>query len=465
LYRFVGDEAKFDAWQAFSADERGELVIELDPSLADDGSGLTRYDFVVLGEQSGQADASHSAVNVIQADKTESLQVLSNSGTQLRDAPCQDCPVLRELRPGTTLAVVRHSTLGVSSVGGQQSLPSVWWFVQTEDGLNGWVWDGYREFKRNTAPAPFKVGRPPPPEIPLELFGTSPSSTTLPFDVFAELQYDLVDAFPPHCNAGDRGLRAFVQTEDLVDEPGALIDAVSCGWANDEKVTATFTFPDGSSTLDQQTLLLSGEARFSHQTTISDAPGVYEIAFHGIHGTITTSLKLVPIAGGRSSYSPGAGTGVESLYGFTANEKVRVLVYIVDGQHYRLAAWQGFRVSSSGQLYVILPSWVEAQSFKVIIVGDVSGESKGLFPHFGAKITDVREVIADTGSDRLIARIRPGGGYAESGRFTSGTHLQVLGTSSLSDGEKWWPVLVDEKHYGWVRDKYVQRVSGEAAPH
>jgi Bacterial SH3 domain len=467
IYRYDGTEADFVAIQALDLDDLGSITLDLEGELkspADGSETANEFNFVALGEQSGQVSTGYTAVSMVLPDAVKSLSVHSAATEKtefvLREAPCDGCRAIRTLAPNTLMLPVLHPSVGRKYLQNDPHSDEMWWYVQLEDGTEGWVHDVYTMLNRLLRPPAFRVAVARPPQTLLVWFNPiTVTASTLPTDLNAKLLHDPQNTSTQQTckQLGTTDPQLIVNTYVAVAELGAYINIEGCNVQSRGNASILVRLPDGR-VISDTVQVSNGVVYYGFRTSAEDKPGSFEFEISADGRTARNQISVYQPRGARVLQARSA-ADVLSLFGFQPSERVRVLAYS-GYKDIQLEAWQSYTVDKTGALNVVIPFGYS----KLIVLGDQSGEVEGLLPRFGAKKVTVPSLIANTETDRLLVRQRPGRDYTVVAKVKSGTTLEVLGAPSLSGGETWWPVRVKDQVYGWATEQYIKRSDRKLTP-
>ena len=253
----------------------------------------------------------------------------------------------------------------------------------------------------------------------------------------------------------------------------APINIVVCGWWSDSKVNLRLDLPDGSYHTDflkvEETTTTHIPYVYYDYNPSSDAPsGTYDFSFTGESGNVDYKVKVYIPSGSRMYYIE----NIESLYlyGFTSNEKVRLVLYNTPTGTYRtgFTAWDEYYVDGDGKLIVkINPEDSYYGNYFAV------GESSGMVGNSKIDILTIPSspsgcqnalpsrlevgkyayVATDPPLDQRI-RENAGTSYSIIGYIAPGNPMKILDGPKCTDGWAWWKVQSIKKPdlVGWTSE-------------
>jgi hypothetical protein len=301
---------------------------------------------------------------------------------------------------------------------------------------------------------------PPAEESKSAEFNPSNANQVPPDDVLNEVTY---------YGGGGRGSTCEGATEPILNilsglGPHEWMDLIlvdSCGWQENEIVTATLIYPDSSQASERVDAGL-GFFGYDIQPTRSMQPGTYRIIMEGNSGYVEDSAEVSVPASPRMYRVEGNWL---VLYSFSPHENIRLLAYEpVDFFTMRLVGWKGYQTDANGQLMIHAP----AQGYLYYAVGEISGLVKN--SEFGSPGLGSDILVSNCGGlpSRLYAeagarvtftdgsdmRIREKPGYSEDilTAVPEGTAIVIQNSRKCADGSTWWKILTDEGLEGWMAE-------------
>ncbi len=238
-----------------------------------------------------------------------------------------------------------------------------------------------------------------------------------------------------------------------------------CGWAKNEKLTGSVTFPNGQTqTLAVQITTSNGNyAGFmKFRPSITDPSGQYTLTMTGKTNSIQTVVNFsIP----RQPYIYTLDKNRLLLYGFSPSENIRLFYYSWD-----LKGWQEYSTGTDGRLEIKTSINIESEGV-FIAIGEKTGEvrMKGFLGVHESSITvdgkslcqngqPSRVKIGDqamasfTDGSKLRIRETPGFGGAAAYNVPEGTKMKIVGGPKCADSSTWWKVEVSKDIKGWVAE-------------
>lgn len=252
-----------------------------------------------------------------------------------------------------------------------------------------------------------------------------------------------------------------------------------CGWRADEIVSLTITFPDGS--ISRETLEAyntEGTAATFYDTPIpsmNDQIGTYFYLFEGESGKVSHSINVYIPTEPRLYYLYNEKIlDALFLYGFSPNERVRLLVYTSSSDKplsSSLTAWSEYYVDKKGQLIIKIANGLSGNYFAI---GDISGVNRNSGYDSLAVTTSSSSSNTTSCNNSLPSRLQVGE-YAyvatdpplrqrvrEKAKTSSsivglippGNPMKILDGPKCADGWAWWKVqsIEDPKLIGWTSE-------------
>lgn len=164
------------------------------------------------------------------------------------------------------------------------------------------------------------------------------------------------------------------------------------------------------------------------------------------------------------------------LYGFEPNERLRVFVYehtgrlmstceSDDGRVYSVSRYVtdwNVTVDDSGSLWIKTDLRNQLGEFQFVVThpdtGEIVGEWMSMIEHllipgraWGANST----VRANTGDAWLDIHAEPGYDSRVLAQIAHCETMILIGDSALVDGERWWPVRLNNQVEGWVTELWI----------
>jgi len=335
---------------------------------------------------------------------------------------------------------------------------------------------------------PTKTSAPSTPHIvendspPVENFSLQDANKILPQDVLQEVSFGGQGGGDDTTMCDDTTkiyskptlVSASVEAEWLNHAGGIGI----CGWREDEIVSLTITFPDGS--ISRETLEAydtDGTAATFYDTpipSVNDQIGTYFYLFEGESGKVSHSINVYIPTEPRLYYLYKEKT-LEAffLYGYSPNERVRLLVYGSPSDKplsASLTAWSEYYVDRNGQLIIKIANGFSGSYFAV---GDISGVNRNS-GYDSLAVTISSSSNATSCNSNILSRLQVGE-YAyvatdpplkqrvrEKAKTSSsivglippGNSMKILDGPKCADGWAWWKVqsIEDPKLVGWTSE-------------
>jgi hypothetical protein len=310
---------------------------------------------------------------------------------------------------------------------------------------------------------PAEPAQPEPPaeESKSAEFNPSDANKVSPNDVLDEVTY---------YSGGGRGSTCEWATEptlNILSGFGAhewmdwiLVD--SCGWQENEIVTATVIYPDSTQASERVDAGTYGMFTYDIEPTRSMQPGAYTITIEGNSGYVEDSAEVIVPSSPRMYRVKGNWL---VLYSFSPHENIRLFAYeSVDFFTMRLIGWKQYQTDSTGQLMIQTPN----QGYFYYADGEISGlvrNSEMGSPTLGSDILVSNcgglpsRLSAEAGArvtftDGSDMRIREKPGFSENILTTvpEGTAIVILNSRKCVEGSTWWKILTDEGLEGWMAE-------------
>lgn len=246
---------------------------------------------------------------------------------------------------------------------------------------------------------------------------------------------------------------------------------LSCGWDDNNSVSATLVGPDGS-VLQTETLepLSGGTLYWSFLPTAFDATGEYEMRFSNGAESLVFMFNVSEIT--KSGAILLYGDNEIQVYNFSPREKIRLFIYSSSSDELRFEGWQGFTVNSDGKLLLKFAELDYRLDYAV--VGEKTGEfhlTDGFAESIlrantpvlsntplcsGAPLSQVGvgSTARVTFTDGTPTRIRksPTTSSAIVGRLPEGTRFLIIGGYKCNDGYTWWQIEIPNGSRGWMAE-------------
>lgn len=334
---------------------------------------------------------------------------------------------------------------------------------------------------------PTKTNAPSTPHIvengspPVETFSLQDANKILPEDVLQEVSFGGQGGGSDKKMCGDPSKTYLEPTLEFapvkvewLDHPGGI---AICGWGANELVSLTITYPDGS--ISKETLESFDSEGIT--ATFYDAPipsvndqiGTYYYLFEGESGEINHNINVYIPAEPRLYYLYTDKTiyGLY-LYGFSPNERVRLLVYASPSDKLlskSLTAWSEYNVDSDGQLIIKIANEL---SGNYLAVGDLSGVNRNsgyeslAVTAFSSNATScnaslpsrlqIGEYAYVATDPPLKQRVRDDAKTSSTilGLIPPGYSMKVMEGPICAEGWAWWKVqaIEDPKLIGWTSE-------------
>ena len=377
-YKAYGTAWKFLAWQEFTTNARGELLIT---------DSLNADDYVVVGSKSGEVHFRNPYAKWNHRDtETTGAYLITKAAANAR--VCFNPPATR-LKPGNKASVantvknpldVRKEPSKSGEVVGKLPKGTVitildgpvcsnemyWWHIRLSSGVEGYVAEGdSRQYFLEPMNASFSLQN---------------ASMVPPADVLQEVSYSggagdkcLAGSYPTNpepavnvCTSGDND----------TTEPFGLARFWVGGLQKGDVTKVVITFPNGKQvpqtyTADQPTY--SGKEvgfTFDYIPRPGDPAGIYIFTFNTPRGVVKQTITVI-IPDHADLYID---TEQHKLYflGFKPGENVRLFLYEKSSGGVHFKAWQTYVMDQEGGLVVEYPSQIEPL---FVAVGEISGEA------------------------------------------------------------------------------------------
>lgn len=264
----------------------------------------------------------------------------------------------------------------------------------------------------------------------------------------------------------------YVLMEPEDGELMTLSTMISCGWQDNEVLTATILYPDGRSKAFDLQAENDGLGiyynEFGIKTDIGDPPGIYTLTLTGKNGVVESEVYFREPNGPRIVRPDHEHI---YLYKFAPDEHVRLFYYDEDGQ---LDGWAEYRMSNRGELLIGISVQTSPYFTYFYAIGDNSGEARLLQENpFGETVdTTEQKSIQVLYCGELQSRLAVG----NSGRvaFTDGSDMRIRKSAGLQaevihkvpegttftviDGPKcfdnisWWKTRTTDGIEGWMAE-------------
>ncbi len=245
---------------------------------------------------------------------------------------------------------------------------------------------------------------------------------------------------------------------------------LSCGWDDNEGVSATLVGPNGIALQTETLNPLSGSMYWSFLPTVFDATGEYEMRFSNGAESLDFMFNVSRIT--KSGAVLLYGDDEIQVYNFSPREKIRLFIYSSSSGELEFEGWQGFTVNGDGNLSLKFKELDYRLDYAV--VGEKTGEYH-LTDGFAESILRANTpILSDTplcsgaprsqvgmGStarvtftDGTPTRIRklPTTSSDIVGRLPEGTRFLIIGEHKCNDGYTWWQIEIPNGSRGWMAE-------------